>query len=161
MTYHHSEMSLEDKEAILRDNFKGHEASSDLVNVLFFAARSGVIAGIILDVERYFAERKLRVRAEWVENSFHTYFQTVLVDKYDHERHHTITRDAYWPRTGAPSDMQYSLKEVSVGDYYGKRKPVIAERFDEVLASEEFRAFLENQILRANYPFGYTSYSPF
>lgn len=160
--YHYSGVSLEAKIETLRQDFRG-SVDDSRENLLFFAARNGMIAAICRDIENYFADHGLRVDAEWSEssNAIATCLRTHLRDKMTHSRMHFITRENLWPRTGAPSDCVYSLKSIQSSEHYDRVKPKKAVEYDAILGSDAFRVILEKQILRTNYPFGYSSYSSF
>lgn len=137
---------------------------SSLFNRLFFAARNGAIAYLLLRIEAYFRENGFSVKADWKESSFGGPIVTVtMLDKKtgEHERNIFVNRNVVGRDVDTHSSCVYSLKSVAAGAYYRSKKPVVAEKFDEVLGSEEFKGKVEKWILGTNYPFDYKSYSAF
>ena len=137
---------------------------SDLFNRLFFAARNGAISYLLLQVDAYFRDQGFAVKSHWSESSFGPpVIKITLLDKKtgEHERSVFLNRDVVGREAETHSACVYSLKQVSAGAYYRSRKPAIAENFDQVLGSEEFKGKMEEWVLGTNYPFDYHSYSSF
>lgn len=132
-----------------------------IVQGLFFAARNGAISHVLREVETFFAARGLVLKAKWKETSMPgTHVELLLKER--HLRRLWIDRNTFAPGDRPMMSMVlYALKSVQVGDYYGGRKPKIAEEFDAVLESEAFKAQAESWINGLNYPFAYVSHSSF
>ena len=149
---------LETFEASIENN------SSDTVNRLFFAARNGAISHLLRSFEHHFHTLGFDVRASWEESSFPGVC-VVLIAHDKRTGHHTrrlhLERTSPGKPNSLPSDLVYALSSVQVGEYYPHRKPKVAERLDDELASESFHKMAAELIDGANYPFVYTSHSSF
>lgn len=134
----------------------------DVLNRLFFAARNGAISNMLREVERYFRDRDLEVRADWKESSFGSpHVELVLVDKRtgEHKRMVMLKRTDAGTRD-LPSNLVYTLEGIDVGAYY-TRKPKIAETFETLLADEGFQTQMRLWVAGTNHPFEYRSHSSF
>lgn len=153
INYQHS---YEDKVQKLYDL----KLEKEIFERLFWQARNGAIASLCWTIEKYFDEQGLKVKAKWKEDSRYCYLSTTLVDKYEHVRSHQLDRQVHTLRHDLQiSSLTYKLHSICSGEYYSKVKPKIAVKYDEILASSEFKTFLEEQVNTANYPFGYETFS--
>lgn len=136
----------------------------DAVNRLFFAARNGAISHVLREFEHHFQDQGFQVRAAWKETSFPgVIIALTLHDKRTGrtDRHIHVTRDSVIPPTEMVSTLAYTLKSIDAGAYYGGRKPKVAEDFDTILGSEEFKTLATGLVNGVNYPFTYASHSSF
>lgn len=139
----------------------------DKENALFYAARNGAIAKIMLDIERFFKRGTIFASAYWRENSMSSMvcIEISLEIKYrngdrgEYLRHCWINRSTEWPKTGAPSDCTYEFTSIS-GSEPGRKSKAVVE-FDALVDSQEFEGLVRTSVNGANYPFEYVSYSSF
>lgn len=152
-----SDKSLSEKIEIIEMTFT---KSDELTNRLFYMAKNGAIARILREIEHHFWSQDLKVIAKWKEDSRHASIHvTLLVKDKEHERTIYIKRDIIHPAPAEISPCVYSLDKIVAGAYYRSKKPVIAEKFDELLSDDSFKTFVEKLVLGANYPFTYESFS--
>lgn len=157
-----SQQSFQERAKALQDfGKKFRKEPALLINQLFFAARNGAIARVLRELEAHFRTQGLPVVADWDEDCRSAAIKLELVDKRgNHVRRIYLTRSVEVPgQSLAGSGCMYALDKVVAGEYYRSRKPKVAEQFDAILESKDFRTLVAALVTGTNYPFAYESFS--
>lgn len=138
------------------------QPNEDTANRLFFAARNGIIASVLRNIEHYCFDRGFPTYANWKESSIgNPRIELIFKGKKEYIRSISIQRDSIWPEPKSISPCTYRLIEINLLGSEGRKPPKKIEDWETHLNSQDFFTFLEKEINRINYPFDKDSFSIF